>query len=371
MSSYDDWVVNFKVNTKPIEDAIKKVNKLRNEVNSLYSGAPPSQPGKPQIRSQTQRQQLQDSMRALQHNQRLRERYEKAQEREFNAKIRAIRNSQKMQERYTKEQQKLEGMQRKEELRRQTLERNEQLRRREIGQRRDRENYNRQAMNRRDSARMQDRANRLENARANRNYDLDRLDTRARMAGANIDRDQLSALRQRVAGANSFTSLGGLSAEMKAFRDATNAAISRQNALTKQMNQSNFATNAFSNSIKNMAASFVGIYGIIGAAKSLYNNSKEMEAMQIKLLMGTGSKSAAASEYDYIKRKAQETGTSIGSMTNLYSQMAITGKDTGMNQEQLRKVFEATTTMQIGYGMNPEQQKLVTKSIVQMMSFAA
>ncbi|RYS31049.1 hypothetical protein DLS40_13440, partial [Staphylococcus pseudintermedius] len=82
----------------------------------------------------------------------------------------------------------------------------------------------------------------------------------------------------------------------------------------------------------------------------------------------TGSKAGASEAYNYIKDRAKVTGSDISSSASLYAQMAITAKDAGLNKGQIRKIYEDTTTMQIGYGLTPDQQKLTTKAIVQMMS---
>lgn len=379
MSSYDDWVVNFKVNMKPIDDAIRKVQQLRTEMNSLYGGR-----GNPlgggtgrgggrtssDPRTEADRQ-FAESMRALQHNQRLRERYERAQQREFNERIRGLRNSQRMEQRYQREQRRTEQAQERSRVGAATLNRNEQLRRREIQQRRDMEMYNRNAARRREAEVQGNRSTRLSSARESRNYTLNSLEQRARQAGASIDQNQLSSLRQRISGASNFTQLGTLSAEMRAFRDVTNAAIARQNTLNRQMQQSGFAASAFTNSMKNLAASMLGVYAISNTMTNMYNRAKELQSNQSKLIMGTGSKTEAARAFGKIKGMAQETGLGINQVTDLYGKLAINAKDSGMSEQGVDSIFRAVTTMMVGYGLDENQQKLVTKAFSQMLSCAA
>lgn len=379
MSSYDDWVLNFKVNTKSIDDAIRKVQQLRTEMNSLYGGR-----GNPlgggtgrgggrassDPRTEANRQ-FAESMRALQHNQRLRERYERAQQREFNERIRGLRNSQRMEQRYQREQRRTEQAQERSRVGAETLNRNEQLRRRDIQQRRDMEMYNRNAARRREAEVQGNRATRLSSARESRNYTLNSLEQRARQAGVSIDQTQLSSLRQRISGASSFTQLGTLSAEMRAFRDVTNAAIARQNALNRQMQQSGFAATAFTNSMKNLAASMLGVYAIGNALTNVYERSKELENNRNKLIMGTGSKAEAAKAFGKIKAKAQETGLGINQVTDLYGKIAISAKDSGMGEKAVDTMFNGITTLMVGYGLGPEQQKFVSKAFAQMLSCAA
>jgi hypothetical protein len=118
----------------------------------------------------------------------------------------------------------------------------------------------------------------------------------------------------------------------------------------------------------NLARSYLSIYAVIGGAGSMYRNAKEMENLQTKLLMGPGSKAGASEAFEYVKGRAKLTGSDITSSTNLYAQMAITAKDSGLSKEQIKKVYEDTSTMQIGYGLTADQQKLTTKAIIQMMS---
>ena len=452
MSSYDDWVVNFKVNTKPIDDALEKVNKLNQAISNLYGGgsgggrgsgrggSSTSSGDNPRRRRMTRTAEERAEIGAYQQDARRTRDLSRAEIQAYNEQERRVRaqntaarrlaqaeiaahnedarrardigraseqsrlaqaraygnvgnnssswarrraaavggltaenpQARNMRSYYARQEQRDAQRRTNTEQMRQVQQAVEAAaeRRRiaEIQQRRDMEQYNSAHLQRVAAERQGNRATRLANARERRNYALNRLESRARASGANIDQDALSALRSRIAGVRSFTQLDSLDVQMRQFADHANAATQSQNRLNRQMQQSGFAANAFTSSLKNMASSMLGVYAVIGVAKSLYDNAKEMESMQIKLLMGTGSKSLAAEEYSYIKKRAQETGTDISTMGALYGQLSMTGKDVGMSQKQLRKVFEDTTTMEIGFGLTPEQQKYANKAIGQMMS---
>ena len=452
MSSYDDWVVNFKVNTKPIDDALKKVNKLNQAISNLYGGgsgggrgsgrggSSTSSGDNPRRRRMTRTAEERAEIGAYQQDARRTRDLSRAEIQAYNEQERRVRaqntaarrlaqaeiaahnedarrardigraseqsrlaqaraygnvgnnssswarrraaavggltaenpQARNMRSYYARQEQRDAQRRTNTEQMRQVQQAVEAAaeRRRiaEIQQRRDMEQYNSAHAQRRFAEVQGNRATRLSSAKENKNYTLDRLEERARRAGVSVDQDRLSALRSSIAGARNFTQLDQMGTQMRRFADVTNDAIARQNALNRQMQQSGFATNAFTNSLKNMASSMLSVYAVIGVAKSLYDNAKEMESMQIKLLMGTGSKSLAAEEYSYIKKRAQETGTDISTMGALYGQLSMTGKDVGMSQKQLRKVFEDTTTMEIGFGLTPEQQKYANKAIGQMMS---
>lgn len=460
MSSYDDWVLNFKVNTKPIDDALKKVNKLNQAISNLYGGgsgggrgsgrggSSTSSGDNPRRRRMTRTAEERAEIQAYQQDARRTRDLSRAEIQAYNEQERRVRAQNTAARRlaqaeiaaHNEDARRTRDVNRaasNAQSARDTLNRGEQLRRRGINQRRDLEMYNRagaernrisgiqqrrdmemynrsgternrinsiqqmrqyqqaveaaaerrriaEIQQRRDmeqynSAHAQrrfaeiqgNRSTRLSSARESRNYTLNSLEQRARQAGVNIDQTQLGSLRQRISGASSFTQLGTLSAEMRAFRDVTNAAIARQNALNRQMQQSGFAATAFTNSMKNLAASMLGVYAIGNALTNVYERSKELENNRNKLIMGTGSKAEAAKAFGKIKAKAQETGLGINQVTDLYGRIAISAKDSGMDEKAVDSMFNGITTLMVGYGLGPEQQKYVSKAFAQMLSCAA
>lgn len=392
MSSYDDWVVNFKVNTKPIDDALKKVNKLNQAISQLYGGgsgggrgsgrggSSTSSGDNPRRRRMTRTAEERAEIGAYQQDARRTRDLSRAEIQAYNEQERRVRaqntaarrlaqaeiaahnedarrardigraseqsrlaqaraygnvgnnssswarrraaavggltaenpQARNMRSYYARQEQRDAQRRTNTEQMRQVQQAVEAAaeRRRiaEIQQRRDMEQYNSAHAQRRFAEVQGNRSIRVDTARERRNYTLDRLEERARQAGVSVDQDRLSALRSSIAGARNFTQLDQMGTQMRRFADVTNAAIARQNALNRQMQQSGFATNAFTSSLKNMASSMLGVYAVIGVAKSLYDNAKEMESMQIKLLMGTGSKSLAAEEYSYIKSEHKRPG---------------------------------------------------------------
>lgn len=320
MSTYDDWVVRFKVDTAPIDAAIRRVNELRNSINNLYSNTR-QPPGSGRGGGNRNNNPL-----------------DPFGSRNFQANLRALRQS--------------------------------QARRREYEREVEREAYAEERFRNRQRSEQERRENRQRNFDAaveTRRRRLDRLDQRMQRYGTG-NRTELARMRQSLGAARSQTDLNALAPRMNDFVLSTNQAIAAQARLERQMQRNSFVTRSMSNSMANFARSYLSVFAVVGAGNSIYQNAKEMENLQTKLLMGTGNKSEAATAYDYIKQRAKITGSDLTASTNLYAQLAITAKDAGFSKERIRKVYEDTTTMSIGFGLGAEQQKLVTKAIVQMMS---
>lgn len=448
MSTYDDWIVNFKVNTAPLDAALKKVNNLRNAINGLHGvgglGGVGSRGGggerAPRNQTPSQREAAERKRALIEvaaHNadsKRTRDiakaelsAYDealkrvndsnKAQRKLAQAEIQAYREQAKRDRDVAQARQRADnsvrgdlGRRRAEAVRNLTaanpgssdmrryyaqLEA-EGRRQSNIEQMRQVEMATRGAQERaqaeRERQRLYDRdeavahrynrwrngqasaasrnANRADNfgaAQRSRELQLSRLEDRMRASGAGNMGD-LANIRQRLGAATNQTQLNQLAPDMRNFVIQTNQAINAQNRLQRQLDRNGFAVRAMSNSMANMARSYLSVYAVVGAAGSMYKHMKEMENLQVKLQMGMGGAAGAASTNDYIQKFSQRTGTSIQANTNMYAQLGITAKDAGMNDAQIKKVFEDTTTMAMGYGLSKEQQKFSTKSIIQMMS---
>ena len=377
MSTYDDWVVNFKLDTKPLDLALAKVNRLRNAINNLHAtgglgglgGGGGRGPGMGSggsgggTRQSSRMTEMYASQRYLQAAERRRERYERERERTLADFNRAYdRRAQIEQMR----QLELATMGARERARAER-ERQRLYDRDEAAAHR----YNRWRNGQASAAsRSVNRASNFAAARQSRELQLDRLERRMGASGAG-DRNELANIRQRLGAATNQTDLNALAPAMRHFVVETNSAINAQNRLQRQLDRNGFAVRSMSNSMTNFARSYLSIYAVIGAASSMYKSMKEMENLQVKLQMGMGGSEGAAKTNDYIQRFSQKTGTSIQANTNMYAQLGITAKDAGMNDAQIKKVFEDTTTMAMGYGLSKEQQKFSTKAIIQMMSLAA
>lgn len=308
-------------------------------------------------------QRLMNSHRALNHNERLRANYERQQRRAGLTESQAHAENARRDRRagLTESQAHAENARRDAAARQRRMQGSQDSLRAAQHNERLRSNYEREL------ARQGNREYRLETARGGSMDRLQAANDRRRAAGLGSHAD-VRNFQQRLAGASSFQEISRINSEMRRFIRESNAAAAAQERITREMQRQGFAARSMQRSMANFARSYLSIFAVIGGANSIYRNAKEMENLQIKMLMGMGSKGEAAKTNSYIQEFSQRTGTSIKSNTNLYAQLGITAKDAGMGDAQIKKVFEDTTTMAMGYGLGPDQQKLVTKAIVQMMS---
>lgn len=217
-------------------------------------------------------------------------------------------------------------------------------------------------------ARNANRSQRLNIAQQNALISSGSLGRRIQSAGLGQGySSRLGALESNIRGATNFTELSQARADMRRFREEAMQAARAQERITREAERTGFAVNSMQRSMANFARSYLSIFAVIGAGREIYQNAKDMENLNTTLIMASGSADQAAKSFEKIKGVAQETGLSIKEMTRMYSNVVISAKDAKLGEKEQQAIFKGITTLSIGYGFNPEQQKLVGKAFSQML----
>lgn len=178
---------------------------------------------------------------------------------------------------------------------------------------------------------------------------------------------RLTSINANIAGATNQTQLAAARNEMRALNREINNAVRSQRALTAEQQRGNFAVRSMSSSMSNMARSYLSVFAVAGAGKGIFDNAKEMENLSVATLMAAGSAGAADEAFQKILNTSRETGLSLGSMTDMYNKIVISAKDAKIGVAETDEIFKGVTTLSIGYGFDKVQQKLVGKAFAQMM----
>jgi len=199
-------------------------------------------------------------------------------------------------------------------------------------------------------------------------------------AGRRLDREGVrgiegSTLRRRVSevqsNISSATTPAALAAarnEMRALNREINLAVANQRRHTAEVERGNFAVRSMSNSMANMARSYLSIFAVFSVGSDLYERAKDMENLSISTLMATGSAEKAAEAFTKIKDAAEEAGLPIKDMASLYNNVVISAKDAKLSVESQEAMFKGITVLEVAYGLGKEQSKGVTKAFSQMLS---
>jgi len=115
-----------------------------------------------------------------------------------------------------------------------------------------------------------------------------------------------------------------------------------------------------------VAAFSVG--AIIGFAKEAFNASLQMDAINSKLKVMTGSAEKAGQEWEFIRAEAKRLGLDLQSTADSYSSFAVATKNTSMEGEGARKMFTSVAEAAAALHQPAEQTSRVLYQFQQMLS---
>lgn len=178
---------------------------------------------------------------------------------------------------------------------------------------------------------------------------------------------RLEGIKESLARSTTPTGIRLATKQMSLYNMEVNEAIRAQKQLQREQEKMGLVGSKFTNSFKNMIGAYASVFAVSQGVLSMYDRAKQMQSMNAASLMASGSASQAAKDRAMIYAKAQETGLGIAPLTDMFNKVVISAKDAKLNEKEQQAIFEGITTLQVGYGFNTEQQKLVSKAFAQML----
>ena len=128
-----------------------------------------------------------------------------------------------------------------------------------------------------------------------------------------------------------------------------------------------FVSRSVTNSMMNMARSFLSVYAAVESVRGLFTLSADMESLDVQMQQTFGSAEAGSKQMEYIKKVSMELGTSLRANAHGYAQIAAAAKLAGLSQEEYRTIFLGVSEAAVAFGLTEENQKGVMKAFTQML----
>ena len=149
--------------------------------------------------------------------------------------------------------------------------------------------------------------------------------------------------------------------------------------LEKQLRAAEGATKSFTSGIGEAFKQFgpaslvfngvtAAINAMTGAASQIPKVTSEFQTMTRVLTVLTGSTSAAAKEFEYIKSVANRVGADIKGVGESYIKLAAATKETALAGEQTRRIFEAVSGAMGMLGASSADTENAMMAVTQMVS---
>lgn len=115
-------------------------------------------------------------------------------------------------------------------------------------------------------------------------------------------------------------------------------------------------------------AAFEGQQALTNLATSFVDVNKRIENLQRGLQALTGSTEGAAQEFEYLEEVSRKFGLSILDLADNYVKLSASAKETNLEGEATRKIFEATASTMAVLGGDTIQTERAFRALGQMMS---
>lgn len=192
-----------------------------------------------------------------------------------------------------------------------------------------------------------------------------------RAAAAGITLENLNGIEQRLAQNAGRVANGQkqVAQTMTQLEQSTAKTSKQLNALNTGQRTALSLYQRTRGQVLSLVSAYVGVFGAINLVNSAIDSALEKERVMSRLMIANkGDANAAAKEYDYLRKKADELGLSFGPLADSYSRFAVAARDAGMSTEATRYIFEAFTEAATAMRLSGDETAGAFRALEQIFS---
>jgi tape measure domain-containing protein len=121
-------------------------------------------------------------------------------------------------------------------------------------------------------------------------------------------------------------------------------------------------------SLQKQFIAFVTVATLKEAVSGIVRAGLDLERLNRKLTVATGSTQAAAREYVFLNRTADELGLNLRAAADAYAGFAVSAQGTALEGQGVRDVFKSISGASVALGLSAEQTNGVFTALTQIMS---
>lgn len=138
--------------------------------------------------------------------------------------------------------------------------------------------------------------------------------------------------------------------------------------LTRKFTTQKFAANGLSQSLKNMARSYISVFAIMAGATGVVRTGRAFEDMSAVLLLSSGSAQQASVDFEYLIELSQRLGLDINNTAKAYAKFAVAGSTAGLANETVKNTFEDISIAIRATGLETQRANLAFLAFQQMLA---
>jgi tape measure domain-containing protein len=152
------------------------------------------------------------------------------------------------------------------------------------------------------------------------------------------------------------------------LRKSTVEATAAIRAQTRAMNAQKFAARAVTDSIRNLARSYVSVFMAVQAGRAFFRVGEQLDSMKASLLAAGGSAKQAGEDFEFIKNESERLGFSLTDSAKGWTQIGAAGRASNLTMEETKEVWLAGTEAARAFGLDSQRLGFVHLALSQIIS---
>ena len=179
---------------------------------------------------------------------------------------------------------------------------------------------------------------------------------------------QLRVLRDRLAAVRTQGDLHRLRTEFTSLTRRAQEYGRELSAIRRKQTAFSFAAKGMSDSIKNLARSYLSFFAVIMAVSAAFRTMKQLDTIKSSFLAASGSIRQAGEDFQYVAELSTKLGRNLTATSRGYAQIAVAAKTAGLTLEDTKNIFEAAAEASTAFGLSADDTEGVLRAFTQMLS---
>lgn len=162
--------------------------------------------------------------------------------------------------------------------------------------------------------------------------------------------------------------LDRLRAATERLQQSQTILLTKTRQVNKQFTVTGFVAKGTTDSLKNLARSYVSVFAAMGAAGSITSTAQELTALQVTLLGVSKDAKIAAEDFEFVKQTAKGLGLNLTEATRSYAKLGTAATSAGLSTSQAREMFLATSELATAFNVSEADYEGVSRALSQIMS---
>ncbi len=179
---------------------------------------------------------------------------------------------------------------------------------------------------------------------------------------------QVEKLKTQLRSATTSADFAKLSGQIAQVNRQAQRLIATERQQLRIQNQLTFSNRALSDSVRNLARSYISVFAAIEAGRSVFRTGSDFDSLNASLLAASGSARQAGEDFEFIKETSFELGIELKAVTDGYRQIGAAGRFSSLTTEQTKEAFLAATEASRAFGLSADRAGLVYLAFSQILS---